>query len=129
MRLPAARFVGTALGPVYLERIHPVTPESVTVASAPRLMQAVWGRDTGAMTLGNRIFVDPVVLQRGGRELTALLMHEMVHSRQWQVMGPRRFLASYLRQYMVARVTGANHRDAYLAIGAEVEARSLAREC
>ncbi len=128
MKLPAARFVGTALSPEYLARIHPIAPESVTVVSAPRLLRTVWGKSTGAMTLGNRILVDPVVLERGGRELTALLMHEMVHARQWQEMGPRRFLASYLRQYMVARVTGANHRDAYLAIGAEVEARSLARE-
>jgi hypothetical protein len=80
------------------------------------------------MTLGSRIFVDPQVLERGGRELTALLMHEMVHARQWQEMGSLRFLTSYLRQYLVARVTGATHRDAYLAIGAEVEARSLARK-
>jgi hypothetical protein len=127
MRLPAARFVGTALSPGYLSRIHPITPESVTVVSAPPMMRRMWGRGTGAMTLGSRIFVDPMVLERGGRELTALLMHEMVHARQWQELGPRRFLASYLRQYLVARVTGATHRSAYLAIGAEVEARSLAR--
>lgn len=128
MRLPAARFVGTALSPDYLARIHPITPDLVTVVSAPPLMRRVWGSGTGAMTLGSRIFVDPQVLERGGRELTALLMHEMVHARQWQEMGSLRFLTSYLRQYLVARVTGATHRDAYLAIGAEVEARSLARK-
>ncbi len=128
MKLPAARFVGSTLGADYLARIHPITPESATVMSAPRLMRRVWGRDTGAMTLGTRIFVDPIVLERGGRELNALLMHELVHARQWQEMGSRRFLASYLRQYLVARVTGASHRSAYLAIEAEVEARALARE-
>lgn len=125
MRLPAARFVGTALNPDYLVRIQPITPEAVTVVSAPRLMKKLWARGTGAMTIGKRIFVDPAVLERGGRELTGLLMHEMVHSRQWQERGSRRFLTSYLRQYLVARITGATHREAYLAIEAEVEAREI----
>lgn len=128
MRLPAARLVGTALSPDYLARIHPITPESVTVVSAPVMMRKLWGTGIGAMTLGNRIFVDPAVLERGGRELTALLKHEMVHARQWQELGWRRFLSSYVRQYLVGRVTGATHRNAYLAIAAEVEARSLARD-
>ena len=128
MRLPAARFVGTALNPDYLVRIHPVTPETVTVLSAPRLMRKLWGKETGAMTIGKRIFVDPAVLERGGRKLRVLLMHEMVHSRQWQERGSRRFLTAYLRQYLVARITGATHREAYLAIEAEVEARDLSRD-
>ncbi|MEX1037374.1 MAG: hypothetical protein WDZ96_00795 [Acidimicrobiia bacterium] len=127
MRLPAARFVGTALNPDYLIKIQPVTPETVTVLSAPRLMRRLWAKETGAMTIGKRIYVEPAVLERGGRELTALLMHEMVHSRQWQERGPVRFLASYIRQYLVARITGASHREAYLAIEAEVEARSISR--
>jgi hypothetical protein len=127
MRLPAARFVGTALKPDYLVRIHPITPETVTVTSAPRLMRKLWAKETGAMTLGRRIFVDPAVLERGGRELTGLLMHEMVHSRQWQERGSLRFIATYLRQYLVARITGATHREAYLAIEAEVEARDISR--
>ena len=125
MRLPAARFVGSALNPGYLARIQPITPESVTVVSAPRLMRKLWAKETGAMTIGKRIFVDPAVLERGGRELTVLLMHEMVHSRQWQERGSLRFLASYVRQYLVARITGATHREAYLAIEAEVEARDI----
>ncbi len=125
MRLPAARFVGTALNPDYLVRIQPVTPESVTVMSAPRLMRKLWAMETGAMTIGKLIFVDPAFLERGGRELTALLMHEMVHSRQWQERGPRRFLTAYIRQYLVARIRGASHREAYLAIEAEVEARDI----
>lgn len=127
MRLPAARFVGTALSPDYLSRIQPITPDTVTVVSAPRVMKKLWAKGTGAMTVGTRIYVDPAVLERGGRELTALLMHEMVHARQWQQQGVRRFISSYLRQYLVARVTGATHREAYLAIGAEVEARELSR--
>jgi hypothetical protein len=125
MRLPAARFVGGALNPGYLARIQPITPESVIVVSAPRLMRKLWAKETGAMTIGKRIFVDPAVLERGGRELTVLLMHEMVHSRQWQERGSLRFLASYVRQYLVARITGATHREAYLAIEAEVEARDI----
>jgi hypothetical protein len=125
MRLPAARFVGSALNPGYLARIQPITPESVTVVSAPRLMTKLWAKGTGAMTIRKRIFVDPAVLERGGRELTVLLMHEMVHSRQWQERGSLHFLASYVRQYLVARITGATHREAYIAIEAEVEARDI----
>lgn len=126
MKLPAARFVGTALSPGYLARIQPISPETVTVVTAPRLLRSFWAAKTGAMTIGNRIFVDPEILERGGPGLTALLMHEMVHARQWQERGPFAFLASYLRQYLVARVTGASHREAYLAIEAEVEAREIA---
>jgi hypothetical protein len=88
-------------------------------------MKKMWAKGTGAMTIGKRIFVDPSVLKRGGPELTLLLMHEMVHARQWQERGSLRFLASYLRQYLVARTKGATHREAYLAIEAEVEAREV----
>ena len=125
MRLPAARFLGTGLSPDYLVRIQPITPETVTVMSAPQFMRKLWAKETGAMTIGKHIFVDPAVLERGGRELTALLMHEMVHSRQWQEWGPRRFLTAYIRQYLLARIAGASHREAYLAIEAEVEAREI----
>jgi hypothetical protein len=126
MKLPAARFVGTALSPDYLARIQPITPETVSVLPAPRLLRRLWGAKTRAMTIGNRIFVDPEILERGGPGLTVLLLHEMVHARQWQERGHFAFLTSYLRQYLVARVTGASHREAYLAIEAEVEAREIA---
>jgi hypothetical protein len=126
MKLPAARLVGTGLSPDYLARIQPITPETVTVVTAPRLMRRLWAAKTGAMTIGNRIFVDPEILERGGPALTTLLMHEMVHARQWQERGPFAFLTSYLRQYLVARITGASHREAYLAIEAEEEARDIA---
>jgi hypothetical protein len=128
MKLPAARFVGTALSPDYLARIRPITPETVTVVTAPRLFRRLWSAKTGAMTIGNRIFVDREILERGGPGLAALLMHEMVHARQWQESGPFAFLTSYLRQYLVARITGASHREAYLAIEAEVEARDIATQ-
>jgi hypothetical protein len=126
MKLPAARFVGTGVNPEYLLRIQPITPETVTVVTAPRLLRRFWAAKTGAMTIGNRIFVDPEILERGGPPLTTLLMHEMVHARQWQERGPFAFLASYLRQYLAARITGASHREAYLSIEAEVEARDIA---
>jgi hypothetical protein len=128
MKLPAARFVGTGMNPDYLLKIQPITPETVTVVTAPRILQKFWAAKTGAMTIGNRIFVDPEILERGGPKLTALLMHEMVHACQWQERGPLAFLASYLRQYLVARITGSSHREAYLAIEAEVEAREIATQ-
>lgn len=122
MKLPAARFVGS-LGEEYLRAIAPITPEDVTVRKAPRLLSAVWGRTTGAMTLGSTVFVDPAVIERGGGSLVALLKHELVHARQWRDLGVVGFLLRYARQYAVARLTGSTHRQAYLAIDLEVEAR------
>lgn len=125
MRLPAARFTGS-LRPEYLAKIQPIDPEGVSVETAPPLLRRVWGAKTGAMTLGSRIFVSPSILEEGGPALTSLLLHELVHARQWNEKGAIRFLLSYARQYLVARLAGASHRDAYLAIDLEVEARSIA---
>lgn len=76
---------------------------------------------TAGMALGRR------VLLRQGREADqALLAHELVHVRQWHEGGSVRFLARYLGAYLGGLVRVRRHRAAYLAIPAEVEARTEA---
>jgi hypothetical protein len=90
-------------------------------------MRRFWGKGISAMTLPKRIFIDPVVITaRQGPGL--LLVHELVHVRQWEQLGVIRFLWRYLTAYFGGRIRGMSHRAAYLAIPLEVEARTVARQ-
>ena len=73
------------------------------------------------MTLGS-----VVLMRRDHLGDEGLLAHELVHVRQWRELGPPRFLWRYLSAYVKGRLGGMNHRDAYLAIPLEVEARAEA---
>lgn len=107
--------------------IHPVEPESVRVRTAPRFMRRFWGRDIKAMTLGRTIFLDPALMTAAQNRPGLLLVHELVHVRQWGELGVARFLWRYLSAYLGGRWRGLGHRAAYLAIPLEVEARVAAR--
>ena len=107
--------------------IHPIDPESVRVRSAPGVMRRLWGRDISAMTLGHNIFVDPAVLTSAKHRPGQLLVHELVHVRQWGELGVIRFLWRYLSGYLGGRWKGLGHHASYLAIPLEVEARVAAR--
>ncbi len=126
MTTSAADLLGDDAMPELIEAIHPLDLASVTVHEAPNVMRQLWGAKTGAMALGSRVFVDPAILRAGGRRLSELMVHELVHSRQW-LDGPT-FLVTYLGQYLLARLRGANHHVAYYSIGAEIEARSITSE-
>ncbi len=52
------------------------------------------------------------------------MAHELVHVRQFAEQGRTRFLVSYLRGYFSGLSRLRSHREAYLAIPAEVQARS-----
>jgi hypothetical protein len=107
--------------------IHPIDPESVRVRSAPVVMRRLWGRDISAMTLGKTIFLDPALMTVAQHRPGLLLVHELVHVRQWGELGVIRFLWRYLSCYLGGRWKGLGHRAAYLAIPLEVEARVAAR--
>lgn len=124
----AAHFLGSAAIPEFFDRIRPVVPDEVAVYPAPISMRKVWNRDTGAMTIGNRIFVRPDLLQNPGPALEDLMVHELVHVRQWRDRRMVGFLGSYVRQYLMARFWGARHHIAYMSIDSEVEARRVASE-
>lgn len=75
------------------------------------------------MTIGNLVFL------RGDRvehRATSLLAHELVHVRQFAEHGPIRFLARYVGDYLRNLRTCRNHRQAYLDIPFEIEAREEA---
>lgn len=106
--------------------IHPVQPEQVTLHPAPYLMRRVWGKGIKAMTLGNSVYVDPPVLAGPSRKLGLLVIHELVHVRQWRKGGVAPFLGSYLKDYFKGRSRKLGHRGAYRDIAMEVEAREIA---
>ncbi len=83
---------------------------SVPVRPAPAWMRLLWRRGTAALTLPWGIFVDPARL--GDRELSLLILHELVHVRQWQRFGTWRFLRTYLVDYLSGRRRGFDHAAA-----------------
>jgi len=106
--------------------IHPVRPEFVEVLPAPALLRRLWGKGIHAMTLRNRIYIDPGLLIDSLSTSGGLLVHELVHVRQWHDLGVLGFLRRYLGDYLRGRFKGIGHRQAYLDIGLEQEARRLA---
>lgn len=75
------------------------------------------------MTIGT------IVLLRDDRDTSgdrALMAHELVHVRQFAEQGVIPFVTSYVGEYLRGRRSGSNHRQAYLDIEAEQEARAEA---
>lgn len=52
-----------------------------------------------------------------------LLAHELAHVRQFARLGWVRFMSQYLGSYFASRFKGKSHRDAYLNIPLEIDAR------
>lgn len=125
----AAGFLGSSgLDSVRLRTlIHPVTLESVEIRTAPPLLRKAWGKGIRAMTLGNRIYLEPALISEAGRSGGLLIVHELIHARQWREFGVFGFLRRYLSDYLRGRFEGKGHRRAYADIGFEQEARSLAK--
>ena len=69
-----------------------------------------------AMTFGRTVFW-------AGAVDTSLVPHELVHVRQYQEHGFAMFLVRYLTAYFRGRLAGKGHRQAYLDIPFEVQAR------
>jgi hypothetical protein len=101
-------------------------PDRVPVRPAPRWLTRAWRGPVAAMTVPWAIYVHPDVLTGDKHVLARLLEHELVHVRQWSVLGSLGFLRSYLRSYLSGRRKGLSHDEAYRAIPLEVEAREIA---
>ncbi len=82
-------------------------------------------RGSAGMTIMRLVFLLSDENRRGDRKLMA---HELVHVRQYAELGYLRFSFRYLRDYFTNLIEMKNHRAAYLAIAAEVEARAEADE-
>ncbi len=104
---------------------HPIRLEKVALRRAPRWMMRVWGKSIQAITLARHIFIDPEVLDGNPRRLGLLVVHELTHVRQWIDGGILSFAIPYLVEYVRGRLGGLSHRDAYLAISFEEEARAM----
>lgn len=89
-------------------------------------MRLLWGSGTGAITLGRRVFVDPDLLRGEPECLGRLVVHELVHARQWADYGPAGFLSRYLGRYLAGVLRGWGHRAAYRSNPYEAEAREAA---
>jgi hypothetical protein len=107
--------------------LHPVRYERVRVLPASPIMRRFWAKGIDAMTLGPWVFVDPSVLNGDKARLGRLMVHELVHVRQWSDYGPIGFLRRYLGDYLRGRRSGAGHRMSYWSNRLEVEAREVTK--
>jgi hypothetical protein len=71
------------------------------------------------------VCVDPEVMRGDPQRLARLVIHELVHVRQYLASGYLRFVTAYLKEYWIARIRGKSPRQAYLDISMEREAREL----
>lgn len=95
----------------------------IEVLPAPVWMRRLWVGDVHAMTIMSRIFMGPDVIADPGGQL---LVHELVHVRQWRTDGFLRFILTYTLDYVRGRLRGARHTEAYRSIRYEVEAVAIA---
>ena len=105
--------------------IHPIILAQVTVRPASVILRGVWGKGIAAMTIRRSIYVDSTLLASHDQRLGLLVVHELAHAKQWLDLGAFGFLRRYLSGYLKGRLRGLGHRDAYLAIDFETEARDL----
>lgn len=104
--------------------IGPLDFERIVVSPAPAVMRRLWPGPVAAMTLGRRIFLGED--NHSPTELRRLLVHELVHARQWRQAGATRFLRRYVGDYLRGRLRGSGHAEAYRNIRYEAEARRIA---
>jgi hypothetical protein len=104
-------------------QIAPVDPDRVNIWPASLLLRSMWRKGIQGQTHGRLVFVDPDVLHADPERLARLVIHELVHVRQYKTLGYLRFTYSYLREYVSGRLRGKTSRQAYLDISHEREAR------
>ena len=73
------------------------------------------------MTIGRFVFLRDDNISKSG---SSLIAHELVHVRQFAEMGAFRFFSAYLSAYFKNLWRLKNHRQAYLQIPLEQEARA-----
>ena len=126
---PAALLTASGISPTAVKAALPdVDLDEVVVRPAPARLARVWGSEISAMTLRATIYVRASVLERDPATLGSLIVHELVHVRQWAQLGTLRFLWKYGGGYLRGRLTGLSHMAAYRAIPLEIEAREVAAQ-
>lgn len=108
-----------------LVRIAPVDPDAVNVWPASRPFRRVWRHGVSGVTFGRLVLVDPALMRGDPDRLARLVIHELIHVRQFTAAGYLRFVSSYLKDYWKGRIGGMSPQDAYRDIAYEREAREL----
>ena len=106
-------------------RVAPVNPDQVNVYPASRALRGLWRQGVRGVTLWKWVLIDPEVMRGDQDRLAKIIIHELVHLRQYIDQGWFRFTVNYLGEYWRARFRGEVHRHAYLNISAEKEAREM----
>jgi len=106
-------------------RLAPVDPDHINVWPASRIFRRFWHAGISGLTHWRFVCVDPEVMRGDPQRLARLVIHELVHVRQYLAAGYLRFVTSYLKEYWIARIVGKTPRQAYLDISMEREAREL----
>lgn len=106
------------------EHVPSVDPGSVVVRRLPEWYRRVVAIEPDAITVGDRVLVSSRVARLDRCARTALLAHELAHVAQ-QRSGRIGFAMAYGVAYLVGRLGGRTHAEAYRAIPAEVLAREV----
>lgn len=106
-------------------RLTPVNPDQVNVWPASPLMRRLWRTGIEGVTIWRFVFVAPELMRGDRQRLARLVIHELVHVRQFGETGYLRFMSRYLLEYCRGRLRGKSPRQAYRDISAEVEAREV----
>lgn len=109
-------------------RLAPVDPDRVNVYPASALMRRFWLKGIQGVTIHRLVFVDREVLLGDPHRLGRLVIHELVHVRQFNDAGYFGFMSRYIRDYAGGLLSGKKLRQAYLDVAAEREARELTAE-
>lgn len=104
-------------------RIAPVDPDDIDLYPAARALRTLWRPGIKGVTHWKWVFVDPDFMRGDPDKLARLVIHELVHVRQYRDAGYVGFMVRYLYEYWKGRLGGKSPRQAYLDITAEAEAR------
>lgn len=123
----AGDLLGRHDGAAVRRRLLPVLPEEVRVYLLPRWRRALLPAWVAAVTMPWGIYIRRDLLEGDPDDLGRLLVHELVHYRQWRTHGPFGFLHRYVADYLRGRLRRLGHREAYRRIRFEIEADRVAR--
>lgn len=104
-------------------RLAPVDPDDVNVWPASPLFRRFWRTGIEGITYWRFVFVSADVMREDPDRLARLVIHELVHVRQFVTRGYLGFVWSYAREYVSGRLSGLSPHEAYRAISHEREAR------
>lgn len=110
-------------------RVHlaPVDPDEINVYPAASALRRLWRPGIKGVTHWRWVLVEPDFMRGDRDKLARLVIHELVHVRQYRDTGYVAFTFRYLSEYWRARLRGTEPRQAYLDISAEVEAREVTK--